>query len=66
MTKFLKKDSTVDAKDSSYINGFNMLKQILSTDQILAYPQFDLSFILTADASGYVLGAALSQIQNVE
>lgn len=67
MTKFLKKDSTIDTKDSSYINAFNTLKQILSTDQILAYPQFDLPFILTTDASGYALGAVLSQIQeNVE
>lgn len=67
MTKYLKKDSTVELKDPSYVSAFNTLKAILSTDQILTYPQFDHPFILTTDASGFALGAVLSQIQdNVE
>lgn len=63
ISKYLKKDSTVDVKDITYINAFNTLKKIISTDQILAYPQFELPFILTTDASGYALGAVLSQMQ---
>lgn len=64
MTKFLKKDCEVDLNDKQYISAFETLKQILTTDQILAYPQFDQPFILTTDASGYALGAVLSQIQD--
>lgn len=64
MSKYLKKDMTVDIQDHSYVGAFNTLKQILSTDQVLAYPQFDLPFILTTDASGYALGAVLSQMHD--
>lgn len=67
MTKYLKKDSVMDIKDPSYVAAFENLKQILATDQVLAYPQFDKPFILTTDASGYALGAVLSQLQeNIE
>lgn len=67
MTKFLKKDEDVDVRDPDYIKAFETLKEILSTDQILAYPDFSKQFILTTDASDYALGAVLSQIQdNVE
>lgn len=64
MSKYLKKESTVEVQDPAYVNSFNTLKQILSTDQILAYPQFDRPFILTTDASGFALGAVLSQMQD--
>uniref|UniRef100_A0AB38Z1R9 RNA-directed DNA polymerase n=1 Tax=Pitica errantivirus TaxID=3078414 RepID=A0AB38Z1R9_9VIRU len=64
MSKFLKKDAEVNPQDPSYTNSFNTLKSILSTDQILAYPQFDHPFILTTDASGFALGAVLSQMQD--
>lgn len=64
MTKFLKKDETVNVNDESYKAAFSKLKQIIASDQILAYPDFKLPFILTTDASNYALGAVLSQIQN--
>ena len=64
MTKFLKKNEKVDINDENYKAAFLKLKQIITSDQILAYPDFELPFILTTDASNYALGAVLSQIQN--
>lgn len=64
MTRYLKKDAKVDVSNSDYIKAFNELKEIITSDQILAYPDFNLPFILTTDASNYALGAVLSQIQN--
>lgn len=67
MTKYLKKDSSININDSSYHTAFDTLKGIIATDQVLVYPQFDKPFIVTTDASGYALGAVLSQIQdNIE
>jgi hypothetical protein len=39
------------------------LKKALSSAPILAYPDFNESFILTTDASDYATGAILSQMQ---
>lgn len=67
LTKYLKKDEIVNIHNEDFKKGFEKLKQILTSDQILTYPDFDLPFILTTDASNYALGAVLSQIQgNVE
>lgn len=63
MTKYLKKDIPLNLQDQNYLNAFNTLKQIISTDQVLAYPQYDKPFILTTDASDFALGAVLSQMQ---
>lgn len=40
---------------------FNILKKKLINAPILRYPDFEQPFILTTDASNYVLGAVLSQ-----
>lgn len=64
MTKYLKKDEAINLQDQTYIEAFATLKQIISTDQVLTYPQFDKPFILTTDASDYAIGAVLSQIQD--
>jgi hypothetical protein len=40
---------------------FNGLKTALTSQQVLAPPNFDKPFILTTDASGYAIGAALAQ-----
>lgn len=64
MTKYLKKDQTINTNDPDYNEAFSKLKQTIASDQILSYPDFDLPFILTTDASDYAVGAVLSQIQN--
>lgn len=64
MTQYLKKDEKVNLNDEKYKAAFSKLKEILASDQVLTYPDFDLPFILTTDASNYAIGAVLSQIQD--
>ena len=47
--------------DEQALNSFNILKEILSSNDILAFPDFEKPFILTTDASDKALGAVLSQ-----
>ncbi len=42
---------------------FEKLKQVLSDSPVLAFPSFNLEFVLETDASGVGLGAVLSQKQ---
>lgn len=41
---------------------FEKCKQILTSDSVLMYPDFEKTFILTTDASNFALGAVLSQL----
>lgn len=47
---------------NDYKAAFEKLKEILTTDLLLAYPNFDEPFIVTTDASNVAIGAVLSQI----
>ena len=40
---------------------FELLKKILTSGDILAYPNFDKPFLITTDASNFAIGAVLSQ-----
>lgn len=63
MTKYLKKGQVMNLDDEEYKKAFSELKNIIASDQVLAYPDFENDFILTTDASNYAVGAVLSQIQ---
>ena len=43
---------------------FNLLKNALVHAPVLAFPNFDKEFILTIDASGYAIGALLTQVSD--
>jgi hypothetical protein len=45
-------------------SAFSDLKSVLCSNQVLAYPNFKDSFILTTDASKVAVAAILSQVQN--
>lgn len=47
--------------DDEAKQAFQTLKDILSSDDVLAFPDFSKNFILTTDASNKALGAVLSQ-----
>lgn len=61
ISKYLKKDSKVNIKDPYYVEAFNKLKVLLTSEPILAYPDFEKEFVLTTDASNNAIGAVLSQ-----
>jgi len=50
--------------DPSQQEEFDELKTKLCTTPVLAYPNFELPFILTTDASKVAVAAILSQVQN--
>lgn len=61
MTKYLKQNAKMNTNDEEYIDSFKTLKQLLTHDPILQYPDFNKQFVLQTDASNFALGAILSQ-----
>lgn len=47
--------------DEEALQAFKNLKTILSSSDVLAFPNFNIPFHLTTDASNYAIGAVLSQ-----
>lgn len=45
-------------------NSFDQLKRSLCSAAVLIYPDFEDGFILSTDASGWAVGAVLSQVRN--
>lgn len=62
LTKLLKKDTPFNF-DENCIQSFNTLKQSLTQEPILQYPNFNEPFVLTTDASNEAIGSILSQGQ---
>lgn len=55
---------TINYENVDFENAFSKLKQIMSTDLLLAYPNFEEPFLLTTDASNIAIGAVLSQLED--
>ena len=60
MTNLLK-NNTPFVWNATTDEAFNTLKQLLTSQPLLKYPDFSKTFILTVDASSEALGAVLSQ-----
>ena len=60
MTQCLKKDGKVE-HTKEFIDCFNTCKNILTSEPVLAYPDFSKPFELTTDASNYAISGILSQ-----
>lgn len=60
MTKCLRKGAVIQLTPE-YLECFETCKNLLTSDPILAYPDFEKPFVLTTDASDFAIGAVLSQ-----
>jgi hypothetical protein len=60
----LSRKSQVFRWDAEHQQSFDELKRRLTTSPILAMPTDSDQFVLDTDASGYAVGAVLSQVQN--
>jgi hypothetical protein len=63
LTLLTKKDEKFVWAEAQQLS-FDKLKAALTSDSVLAHPRFDLSFMLSCDASIYAISAMLSQLQN--
>lgn len=61
MTRYLQKNAKINIHNQEYEKSFETLKNLLTNDPILRYPDFEKEFTLTTDASNFALGAVLSQ-----
>lgn len=62
LTQALRKGEKV-APTKDFVAAFERCRNILTSSDILQYPDFEKPFILTTDASNYAVGAVLSQGQ---
>ena len=60
LTNALRKDASI-THSKEFVEAFEKCKSILSSNDILQYPDFSKKFVLTTDASNYAIGAVLSQ-----
>lgn len=60
LTKLLQKEVSFVWDEAAQV-AFDKLKEILCTAPLLQYPDFTKPFLINTDASGYALGAVLSQ-----
>lgn len=59
LNKLLRKDIPF-VFDKDCVSSFETLRKLLASPEILQFPNFDEDFILRTDASGYAIGAVLS------
>lgn len=61
LTDATKKNAVIDINDKKYIEAIQTCKRLLTNAPILAFPDFNKTFVITTDASDIALGAVLSQ-----
>jgi hypothetical protein len=64
MTQLIRKDTQFEWEFSQQ-TAFEKLKEVICSEQVLAYPDFKSQFILTTDASKVAVAAVLSHIQSL-
>lgn len=64
MTAYLKKNTKTNLDDPNYIDSFENLKTLITSEPILKYPDFSKKFTLTTDAS--YLRRAIQLVLQVE
>jgi hypothetical protein len=62
LTQLTRKDAKFCWSEPQQIS-FDVLKEVLTSDSVLAHPEFDKPFILSCDASNYAISAILRNIQ---
>lgn len=65
LIKYLKKNSKINTHDQEYVEAFQKLKILITSDPIVVYPDFNKQFTIVTDASNYALGAVLMQDNKV-
>jgi len=60
-TMKLRKGATINIKDKFYIEPFEKMKVLITSDPILIYPDLSKPFSLKTDASNMAIGAVFSQ-----
>lgn len=60
LSDLTKQSNTFEWKEEQQ-EAFDKLREVLCSEPILQYPNFNEPFIITTDASGYAIGAILSQ-----
>ncbi len=64
LTELTKKSSTWIWEENER-DAFRRIKNSLTNNPLLRYPDFTREFLVYTDASGYGIGAVLAQIQNI-
>lgn len=60
LTQALRKGEKI-THDKEFVDAFERCRNILTSSDILQYPDFEKPFVLTTDASNFAVGAVLSQ-----
>lgn len=61
MVRLLKRNALLDFQNIDFLNSFNNLKKLITSEPVLQPPDFNKKFILTTDASQFAIGSVLSQ-----
>lgn len=61
MVRLLKQNAILDFRSKEFLNSFETLKKLITSEPVLQPPDFNKLFVLTTDASQFAIGSVLSQ-----